>query len=90
MTKQEVKDERRQSDGIPEVRRALRSKARRFSRMHMMAAVANADVVVTNPTHFAVAIAYDRRERPGAPGRGQGRRLHRRRRSGSGPAAAGS
>lgn len=60
MTKQEVKDERRQSDGNPEVRRALRSKARRLSRMHMMAAVARADVVVTNPTHYAVAIAYDR------------------------------
>jgi flagellar biosynthesis protein FlhB len=59
MTKQEVKDERRQSDGSPEVRRALR-KARRFTRMHIMAAVANADVVVTNPTHYAVAIAYDR------------------------------
>jgi flagellar biosynthesis protein FlhB len=61
MTKQEVKDERRQSDGSPEMRRALRSKARRFSRMHIMAAVANADVVVTNPTHYAVAIAYDRK-----------------------------
>ncbi len=61
MTKQEVKDERRQSDGSPEVRRALRSKARRFTRMHIMAAVANADVVVTNPTHYAVAIAYDRK-----------------------------
>jgi flagellar biosynthetic protein FlhB len=59
-TKQEVKDERRQSDGSPEVRRAMRSKARRFTRMHVMAAVANADVVVTNPTHYAVAIAYDR------------------------------
>jgi len=62
MTKQEVKDERRQSDGSPEMRRAMRSKARRFTRMHIMAAVANADVVVTNPTHFAVAIAYDRKK----------------------------
>jgi flagellar biosynthetic protein FlhB len=62
MTKQEVKDERRQSDGSPEVRRAMRSKARRFTRMHIMAAVANADVVVTNPTHYAVAIAYDRKK----------------------------
>jgi len=61
MTKQEVKDERRQSDGAPEVRRALRSKARRFSRMQMMAAVARSDVVVTNPTHYAVAITYDRK-----------------------------
>lgn len=62
MTKQEVRDERRDSDGNPEVRRALRNKARRLSRMHMMAAVARADVVVTNPTHFAVAIAYDRQK----------------------------
>ncbi|MGA7835163.1 MAG: EscU/YscU/HrcU family type III secretion system export apparatus switch protein [Acidimicrobiales bacterium] len=60
MTKQEVRDERRQSDGSPQMRRALRSRARRISRRHLMAAVANADVVVTNPTHFAVAIAYDR------------------------------
>lgn len=60
MTKQEVKDERRQSDGSPQMRRALRSKARSISRRHLMAAVAGADVVVTNPTHFAVAIAYDR------------------------------
>ena len=60
MTRQEVKDERRESEGNPEVRRALRSKARRLSRMHVMAAVARADVVVTNPTHFAVALAYDR------------------------------
>ena len=62
MTKQEVKDENRRNDGSPEVRRALRSKARQLSRMRMMAAVASADVVVTNPTHFAVAIAYDRKK----------------------------
>lgn len=61
MTKQEVKDELRRSDGSPEVRRALRRKARQLSRMQLMAAVASADVVVTNPTHFAVALAYDRK-----------------------------
>jgi flagellar biosynthesis protein FlhB len=66
MTKQEIKDERRQSDGSPELRRALRRKARSLSRLRMMAAVANADVVVTNPTHYAVAIAYDR-ENDSAP-----------------------
>lgn len=60
MTKQEVKDERRQDDGSPEMRRAMRSRARKISRRQMMAAVATADVVVTNPTHFAVALAYDR------------------------------
>jgi flagellar biosynthetic protein FlhB len=62
MTKQEVRDEYRQSEGNPEVRRALRNKARSLSRMHMMAAVSLADVVVTNPTHFAVAIAYNRHD----------------------------
>jgi len=60
MTKQELRDEVRRNDGSPEVRRALRSKARRLSRMRMMAAVATADAVVVNPTHYAVAIAYDR------------------------------
>lgn len=60
MTKQEIRDERRESDGSPEVKRELRTRARRISLMQMMAAVARADVVVTNPTHFAVAIAYNR------------------------------
>src|SRR5580700_3041277 len=60
MTKQEVRDETRRSDGSPEVRRAIRTKARRLSKMRMMAAVATADAVVVNPTHYAVAIAYDR------------------------------
>ena len=62
MTKQEIKEENRRNDGSPEVRRALRGKARQLSRLRMMAAVASADVVVTNPTHFAVAIAYDRKK----------------------------
>ena len=62
MTKQEIRDEFRQSEGNPEVRRAIRSRARSNARTHMMAAVSRADVVVTNPTHFAVAIAYNRRE----------------------------
>lgn len=60
MSKQDVKKEHRESEGSPELRRAVRSKARQLSRSLVMAAVANADVVVTNPTHFAVAIAYDR------------------------------
>jgi flagellar biosynthetic protein FlhB len=60
MTKQQIRDELRRNDGSPEVRRAVRRKARSLSRMRMMAAVAASDVVVTNPTHFAVAISYDR------------------------------
>ncbi|HMK63437.1 MAG TPA: EscU/YscU/HrcU family type III secretion system export apparatus switch protein [Acidimicrobiales bacterium] len=60
MTKQEVRDELRRTEGSPEVLRARRSKARRLSKMRMMAAVAQADTVVVNPTHYAVALAYDR------------------------------
>jgi flagellar biosynthesis protein FlhB len=59
MSKQEIRDELRREDGAPEIRRALRRKARDLSRMRMMAAIAGADVVLTNPTHYAVAIAYD-------------------------------
>jgi flagellar biosynthetic protein FlhB len=59
MSKQEIRDEMRKEDGSPEMRRAVRRKARDLSRMRMMAAIAGADVVVTNPTHFAVAIAYE-------------------------------
>ncbi len=60
MTKQEVRDEMRRTEGSPEMLRARRTKARKLSRMRMMAAVATADAVVINPTHYAVAIAYDR------------------------------
>ena len=59
MTKQEVKEEHRSAEGSPEVKRALRNKQRQLSRMRMMAAVAGADVVVTNPTHYAVALRYE-------------------------------
>ncbi len=78
MTKQEIRDEYRRTEGSPEVRRALRGKARRLSRMRMMAAVASADVVVTNPTHFAVAHRVRPEEGPrtqsGGQRRGPGRR----------------
>jgi flagellar biosynthesis protein FlhB len=58
MTKREVKDENRQSEGDPLLKREVRRKQMRLSRARMMAAVAGADVVVTNPTHFAVALRY--------------------------------
>jgi flagellar biosynthetic protein FlhB len=58
MTKHEVKEENRQSDGDPLVKREVRRKQMRLSRARMMAAVAGADVVVTNPTHYAVALRY--------------------------------
>lgn len=59
MTKQEVRDEFRQKDLPPEVKRALRRRQMQRARARMMAAVPTADVVVTNPTHFAVALRYD-------------------------------
>jgi len=62
MTRQEIRDEFRQSEGNPEVRRALRSRARNNARAQMLVAVGRANVVVMNPTHFAVALAYNRRD----------------------------
>jgi flagellar biosynthetic protein FlhB len=59
MTKQEVKDEVRQYGVSAEVRAALRRRAMQAARARMMAAVPEADVVLTNPTHFAVALKYD-------------------------------
>jgi len=59
MTKQEVKDEARQSEGNPEAKGALKRKQREFARRRMMSAVPRATVVVTNPTHYAVALEWD-------------------------------
>lgn len=59
MTRQEVKDEARQHSLPPEVRSAIRRRQIQAARARMMAAVPTADVVVTNPTHFAVALIYD-------------------------------
>ena len=59
MTKQEVKDETKQADLPPEVKAAIRRRQIEAVRKRMMAAVPQADVVVTNPTHYAVALRYD-------------------------------
>lgn len=59
MTKQEVKDEHRQSEGDPHVKQSVRQRQMRMSRMRMMAEVAKADVVIVNPVHVAVALRYD-------------------------------
>jgi flagellar biosynthesis protein FlhB len=59
MTKTEVKDEHRQSEGNPESRQAVRNRQRSMARKRMMAAVPKATVVVTNPTHYAVALQWD-------------------------------
>jgi flagellar biosynthesis protein FlhB len=59
MTKTEVKDEHRQQEGNPEMRQAVKQRQRASARKRMMAAVPRATVVVTNPTHFAVALEWD-------------------------------
>lgn len=59
MSKQELKDEARQSDGDPHTRSRIRSMQREMGRKRMMAAVPTATVVITNPTHIAVALRYD-------------------------------
>ncbi|MCS4502784.1 Flagellar biosynthetic protein FlhB [wastewater metagenome] len=59
MTKQEVKDEFKDTEGKPEVKGRIRQLQQELARGRMMEAVPEADVVVTNPTHFAVALRYD-------------------------------
>lgn len=65
MTKHEVKQEHKQTDGDPLVKAAIRGKQMAMSRSRMMSDVAGADVVLTNPTHVAVALRYDSQH--GAP-----------------------
>jgi flagellar biosynthetic protein FlhB len=60
MTKQEVKDEHKMSDGSPEIKARIRKTQRDLLRRRMLAAVPAATVVVTNPTHVAVALEYKR------------------------------
>ncbi len=59
MTKQEVKDEFKNTEGNPEIKGRQRSKMREASQRRMMQNLPTADVVITNPTHYAVAIKYD-------------------------------
>jgi len=59
MTKQEVKDEAKETEGRPEVKAKIRSMQQQLSQRRMMEAVPQADVVITNPTHYAVALRYD-------------------------------
>lgn len=59
MTKQEVKDEYKNAEGDPQIKGKIRSKMREALQRRMMQDVPKADVVITNPTHFAVAIKYD-------------------------------
>lgn len=59
MTKQEVKDEYKQSEGDPQIKGKIRQRMRQASQRRMMQDLPKADVVITNPTHFAVAIKYE-------------------------------
>ena len=59
MSLKEVKDERKDTEGSPEVKQRIRQKQREVSTARMLEAIAEADVVITNPEHFAVALAYD-------------------------------
>ncbi|HPI93110.1 MAG TPA: flagellar biosynthesis protein FlhB [Deltaproteobacteria bacterium] len=60
MTKQEIKDEFKQSEGNPIIKSRIRSIQMHMARKRMMRAVPKADVVITNPTHLAIALQYDR------------------------------
>ena len=59
MTRQELKDELKETEGRPEVRSRIRQIQRQMAQQRMMAEVPKADVVVTNPTHYAVALRYE-------------------------------
>ncbi|MFC1822951.1 flagellar biosynthesis protein FlhB [Thermodesulfobacteriota bacterium] len=59
MTKQEVKDENKQSEGDPQVKARIRSIQRDLARRRMMEEVPKADVVITNPVHLAIAVSYE-------------------------------
>ena len=58
MTKREVQDEYKQTEGDPLIRSRIRSIQRELARKRMMAEVPKADVIITNPTHLAVALLY--------------------------------
>ena len=64
MTRQELKDEHKQAEGDPLVKARLRSLARDRSRRRMIASASKASLVIANPTHFAVALRYQRDENP--------------------------
>lgn len=59
MSKQDLKEEHKQSDGDPHVKGRMRAQQREMAQRRMMAAVPHADVVITNPTHYAVALKYN-------------------------------
>jgi flagellar biosynthetic protein FlhB len=58
MTKQQIKDESKETDGNPEIKGKIRQQQREMARRRMMSKIPTADVVITNPTHYAVAVKY--------------------------------
>jgi flagellar biosynthetic protein FlhB len=66
MSREEVRQDNKESDGNPQVKAKIRQLRHARAKQRMMAAIPTATVVVTNPTHYAIALAYDR-ARPGAP-----------------------
>ncbi|WP_297835675.1 flagellar type III secretion system protein FlhB, partial [Pseudomonas sp.] len=66
MTKQEIRDEHKDNEGRPEVKQRIRQLQREMSQRRMLSSIPKADVIITNPTHFAVALQYDP-EKGGAP-----------------------
>jgi len=62
MTKQEIKEEFKETEGDPQLKARVRSVQQEMARKRMMAEVPNADVIVTNPTHLSIAISYQRSE----------------------------
>ena len=60
MTKQEVKDEMKQTEGDPQIKGKIRQKQRQMAMARMMKEVPKADVIITNPTHYAIALAYEK------------------------------
>jgi flagellar biosynthetic protein FlhB len=61
MSKQEIKEEMKQTEGDPLIRARIRTVQRQLARRRMMAEVPKADVIITNPTHLAIALLYDRK-----------------------------
>ena len=64
MTKQEIKDEQKDVEGDPKIKARIKSIQMQMARQRMMSSVPQSDVVVTNPTHYAVAIKYDKTKAP--------------------------
>lgn len=60
MSKQEVKEEYKQSEGNPQIKGKIKERQRAMAMQRMMKEIPKADVVITNPTHLAVAIKYEK------------------------------